>query len=226
MTLEQLVADAKNLIGPSPEVLDPGLITWVNDAYMYMVDEITKANPDFFVATATKTVESGVQEYNLLTLGDFEKITMVTCGYDGVSKRVLPLPNINFIENISNTTSSQGYSAANPVYYIRGRKIGLLPIPSNNTDTLKVWYVYTPTELTAGQEPVLPDKYHHLIKYSVYANYLDQDDEHPSAERLFARFERRVEKMVENLCDSQTDSPKMVEIVDNTDLYQDTETYY
>lgn len=221
MTRAQIIVDLKNLIGPGIEVDDGGLATWVNDAYMQMCDEITKVNPDFFTKSATTSSVTSQQEYDLPS--DFEKALMVNIQIDGTWKRALPLANINQIPTVADTSSGQGFSWATPRFYIVGGNIGFMPIPDETTtNNIKVWYVYTPEEMDADADvPALPAKYHHVIKYGAYANYLDQDDEHAAAERMRIRFDTLTQRMVENLVDNQIDEPRSVEITTNHDLYFD-----
>lgn len=219
MNRSELVTDLKNMIGPGVEVDNSGLITWINDSYLAMVDEIATAQPDYFVKSSTASIVANVQEYELPT--DFESLIMVNVKYDTEWRRAMPMPNINFVPIHARTNSNQGFSEADPQYYILGTEIGLMPIPTSTvTDGLKIWYAYTPLELTSdSQEPDIPKKYHHIIKYGAYANYLDQDDEHVAAERMRQRFDERVQRMMENLSVRQHDQPKSVEIVTNSDLY-------
>lgn len=216
-----IVTDLKAMIGTGCEVSDGLLSTWVNDYYMQIVDEIIKVNPDYFVKSSTTSTVLGQQEYDLPD--DFEKVVMVNIQIDGVWKRVLPMGNadIRHIPTHSDTTSSQGFSTAEPRYYIIGDNIGIMPIPDETTaSALKVWYSYTPTELSSdSDEPAFPSKYHYFIKYGAYANYLDQDDEHVAAERMRQRFDGLVSRMMENMQDKQVDEVKSVEISQNTDMY-------
>ena len=225
MTKAQLITDLRNLIGPGVEVDNSGLLTWLNDAYMQMVDEISKTNPDFFTKTDLDSTVNGTQEYDLPS--DFDKMLMVNLQLDGTWRRVLPLANINAIPIHSRTDSGQGFTEGQPYYYIVGDKIGFMPIPSETTsDNIKLWYVYTPSELSAdSDEPAISKKYHHIIKYGAYANYLDQDDEHVAAENMRRRFEKRVEAMIESMNENQVDEPKSVVITNSADVYYDDEGY-
>lgn len=224
MNKAAIVNDLKRMIGPGVEVDDTGLAVWVNDAYMYMVDEITKVNPDFFTDTATNTTTTGRSEYDLPS--DFEKMIMVNAQYDGQWTRVLPIPLINNVPVLADTSLYTQYTAAQPGFYIYGDQLGMIPAALNDTDTIKLWYVYTPAELSADSDtPEFPAKYHHIIKLGAYANYLDQDDEHVAAENMRRRFERRVEEMVEGISENQVDQPKSVSITQNMDMYLDDTSY-
>lgn len=221
-----IITDLKNMIGPAIEVDDSGLARWVNDAYMQMIDEIIKVNPDFFTKAQTANTVANQQEYELPS--DFEKALMVNIQIDNEWKRVLPMPNINFIPtHAKGTSSNQDFSWADPYYYIIGDNIGFMPIPDESgTNNIKLWYVYTPSELDDDTDtPAIPSRYHHIIKYGAYANYLDQDDEYVAAERMRMRFDSLVLRMIENIMDRQVDEPKSVEITQNRDLYID-ETQY
>ena len=226
ITKAQIITDLKAMIGTGCEVSDGLLGTWVNDYYMQIVDEIVKVKPDYFVKSSTTSLVSGQQEYDLPD--DFEKVAMVNMEIDGVWKRVLPMgdADIRHIPTHSDTTSSQGFSTAEPRYYIIGDNIGIMPIPSETTaSALKVWYAYTPTAMSLDADsPAFPSKYHYMIKYGAYANYLDQDDEHVAAERMRIRFDTLVQRMMENMQDKQIDEVKSVEISQNQDMYSD-DTY-
>jgi hypothetical protein len=226
MTKAQIITDLKAMIGVGCEVGDGLLGTWVNDYYMQVVDEIIKVNPDYFVKSSTTSLVANQQEYDLPD--DFEKIVMVNMQIDGVWKRVLPMGNadIRHIAVHTDTTSNQGFSTADPRYYIIGDNVGIMPIPDGTTaSALKVWYSYTPDELSSdSSEPAFPSKYHFMIKYGAYANYLDQDDEHVAAERMRQRFDVLVSRMMENIQDKQVDEVRSVEISQNTDMYSD-DTY-
>jgi hypothetical protein len=221
-----IITDLKAMIGTGCEVSDGLLSTWVNDYYMQIVDEIVKVNPDYFAKSSKTSLIADQQEYDLPD--DFEKVVMVNMKIDGVWKRVLPMGNadIRHISTHSDTTSNQGFSTAEPRYYIIGDNIGIMPIPSETTaSALQVWYVYTPTTLSSDSDsPAFPSKYHYIIKYGAYANYLDQDDEHVAAERMRIRFDNLVQRMMENIQDKQVDEVKSVEISQNTDMYSD-DTY-
>lgn len=222
MTKAAIINDLKAMIGPGIEVDDSGLLVWVNDAYMHLVDEIGKANPDFFTKAATTDLTTDDQEYPLPD--DFERAIMVNVKYDATWVRALPLETIGGVPVHARSDSQQGFTAAQPYYYIVGSAIGLMPIPENNVDEgLKLWYAYTPDELSAdSDEPAIPAKYHHLIKYGAYANYLDQDDEHVAAENMRRRFDRRVEQMVEAMSANQLDQPRSVQVSGaDRDLYYD-----
>lgn len=215
------------MIGPGVEVGDAGLAVWVNDAYNQMIDRIIDANPDYFVKSSTTTINADQREYELPS--DFEKMIMVNAQYSGTWKRVRPMGNadIRRVPKHADTTESSSFTEAEPEYYIVGDNIGLMPIPDTTADSaLKIWYVYTPTELSEdSDEPAIPSRYHHIIKYGAYANYLDQDEEHVAAERMRQRFDSYVNRMVENLSDKQVDTTKSVEITSNIDMYSDNDVY-
>lgn len=224
MTLAQTVSNLKALIGPGIEVGDADLKTWVNDAYGYMCDEITKANPDYFTKTAYTQTVNGQQEYELPT--DFERMLMVNLQYSGVWSRALPLQTgINQVAVWSNPNMNEVFTVQSPRYYIYGNtpmNIGFLPIPTDTTASgLKIWYAYTPIELSADSDtPVFPTKYHHILKYLAYATYLDEDDEHGPAEAMRNRYEERVAAMCETMTDTQLDDPKSIVITNTHGLYR------
>lgn len=219
MTRAEILNDLKAMIGRGSQATDAQLNTWINSSYMMMVDEVSSGNPVFFVKSSTTSVIQNQREYELPS--DFESIIMVNIKYDSEWQRVYPMPNVNYVPIHARTDSSVGFTQADPQYYILGEEIGIMPIPDQTvTDGLKIWYAYTPLELTSdSSEPDLPKKYHHIIKYGAYANHLDLDDEHVAAERMRQRFDNYVDKMVQQLSVRQHDQPKSVEVVTNQDLY-------
>ncbi len=219
MTKAELISDLKNLIGPAVEVDDGGLAVWINDAYMQIVDEIAQETPDFFIKKSTTSSIDGQQEYELPS--DFESISMVNIQIDGTWKRVEPLGDAD-IRHIEIADDPSGFTWSHPKYYIKGDNIGFAPIPNETTsNNIKIWYEYTPTELDDdSDEPDIPKKYHHIIKYGAYANYLDQDDEHVAAERMRQRFDKKIQDMVNRLTRRQTDVARSVTITQGKDLFR------
>lgn len=223
MTTVQILSDLRNLIGPGVEIDNNGLKRWVNDSYMAMVDEITKVRPEYFTKSSTTATVSGQQEYDLPN--DWEKVLLVNIQYSGTWKKALPMGNadIHHILVHSDANNLDGFSTAQPYYYLIGDNIGFAPTPTETVaSAIKVWYVYTPVELDGDDDvPAFPAKYHHIIKYGAYANYLDQDDEHVAAERMRNRFDERVRLMVESMSEQQVDVEKSVTVTTNQDLYTD-----
>jgi len=224
MTLAQLITDLKNMIGPGVEVDDAGLGVWLNEAYMYVVDEISDVNPDYFAKSATADTVAGQQEYDLPT--DFERALMVNLN-QGSWVRCVPMQQgIQDVPVLADGSNGQGFSLGVPRYYIIGDNIGFMPIPTESLDeAIKLWYVYTPSELTNSSEPAIPEKYHHILKYGAYANYLSQDDQHNASEAMRERFEDRVEKMTEKMSTNQLDTPKSIVVTQGQDLFVDNEGY-
>src|SRR5687768_1723901 len=137
MTRAELIIDLENLIGPGIEVDDGGLSTWLNDAYMYVVDEITKVNPDYFTTVATADTEADQQEYDLPD--DFEKALMVNIEIDDTWRRCRPLATIGDVPIHARTDSAQGFDWGDPYYYLYGGVIGFMPIPDEDGDeTIKL----------------------------------------------------------------------------------------
>lgn len=228
MTLADLLVDLKNIIGPGVTVDDSGLTKWINDAYLYMVDAVQKDQPDRFIKASVANSVSGQQEYLLPT--DFEKMLMVNIQYSGSWRRALPITIDKIPVLQASSSTNEGFTPGTPYYYIVGnssgtRNIGFMPIPTDTAvGSLKIWYIYTPSELSASSDtPIFVPKYHHLIKFGAYANYLDQDDQHPAAQAMRNTFEQRVQAMVEALNEQQVEEPKSISITSNYDLYVDQE---
>ena len=223
MQKAQLIIDFSNLVGPAGkgvEVSNTGLDIWLNDAYFQAVSAINETIPDFYTKLQTASTVATQGEYILPT--DFEKAVMVSISYDGVNwVRALPLNNIGQALDIQRSNSSN-FDQSQPFYYIFKNKIGFLPVPTETlSNNIKLWYAYNPTELALdADEPDLPRRIQSILKYSMYANYLDQNDEHAAAERMRQRFDVQLERLVAQLADQQVDQPKTVEIdSDDQGLY-------
>ncbi len=218
MTRTEIVQELKYMIGPGVAVDGAGLAMFVNDAYLYMVDCLTAANPDYFTKAATAPTLNNQQQYDLPD--DFKKALMVNVRQNGVWARCLPLPNITDVPIVSRTDSNQGYDVSNPYFYIVGDQIGFMPIPTDSAGVLKLWYVFDPVELTSdNSKPAIPTTYHHSIKYGAYANYLDQDDQHGAADSMRNRFQQRIEKMIETMYENQAEESKTIKILNDPDIY-------
>lgn len=227
MTRSEIVQDLLNLIGPGPEITGQGLINWINEAYLYMIDEIQKVNPNYFNKKQTTDLIANQTEYALPS--DADEVTMVNVNYGDGWRRALPLQDgINQVPVFNDTTSSQGFISSDPKYYVRDRKLGILPAPATSyTGGIELWHVYDPNPMTAdSDEPELPVKYHYLIKQGAYSNHLHEDDQHGAADNAWTRFEKRVADMVESLTSDQTDEPKSILITGGTDLYDMQPDWY
>lgn len=223
MTKAQLILDFKNMVGPAgkgTEVDNPGLAVWLNDAIDVANASIIEAIPDYFTTLATSSTIAGQNEY--LLPDDFEKAVLVSVTYDDVNwVRALPLNNIGQALDLQQT-SYVNFNESQPFYYLTKNLIGFQPgFDVTIRDGIKLWYAYSPALLAQdSDEPDLPRRIQSILKYWMYANYLDQNDEHASAEKMRQRFDYNLEKMVNQLVDRQVDQPKTVEIdVDDQGLY-------
>lgn len=217
MTRADLVTDLKKRIGPGIEVDDGGLVVWINDSYMYMIDEIEKGNPDFFIKASTTPTYTNQQQYDVPT--DYERVVKVELYQNGQWSQCLPFPEINKIPILADGVT-QGFTSGQPRYYLYANQIGFEPIPQDNAGLIKIWYVYTPNELTSDSSvPAFSKKFHAIINYAAYANYLDQDDQHGAAERMRIQYYKRVQDMVESIHENTLDESKSVTITNGTDLY-------
>jgi len=221
MTLVDILNDLKAKIGPGNYATDSQLISWINDSYLYMCDQIVQDIPDYFTTSDSTDLIANQFEYWLPST--CERIVMVNVNYNGTWRHPQPLLNIGQIPTLADITQMPVYTEVNPVYYITGNKIGILPYPVvTEADGLKLWFIQTPTALTANDTPVFNLKYHGIIKQLAYADYLDLDDQHQAAEIIRNRAEQRIEEMVETLSERQIDQPKAIEVVVDTSLYVDT----
>lgn len=224
MTKAQLIIDFKNMIGPAgrgSEVGNPGLLVWLNDAYMKTVGIILESNPDYFTKKATTSSVDGTGEYALPS--DFEKMVLLSLSYDGTTYvRALPLNNVGQATDIQQTTSTN-FDTSQPFYYIFKETLGILPVPSyTGSNNISIWYSYSPSLLEEdSDEPDLPRRMQAILKYDMYANYLDQNDEHVAAEKMRQRFLAEAERLSDQLATRQVDQPRSVEVTGNNGIYFD-----
>lgn len=221
MTRVTILQDLKALLGPGIGATDSELNTWINDSYMQIVDMVQKERWDFFVKSSLSSTSAGTQEYALP--GDFVKMLKVNILIDGTWRKVEPLgdADLRYVDTPVNT-DAQGFNTANPRYYIYKSTMGLLPAPTTTeSQNIKIWYVYSPTEMSSdSSSPDFPAMYHHIVKYAAYANYLDRKGEHAAAERMRNRFDEMCQRMIENISNQQTGEMKSVMVTDY-DYYQD-----
>lgn len=221
MTLTDLLNDLKGRIGPGNIATDTQLLGWLNEAYMYMVDQIIQDNPVYFTVSDRADLTSGQWEYWMPPTAS--QIKLVYVNFTGTWRRLTPLQDIGAVPNMVDPTQFPQYTEANPKYYITGGKLGILPVPSQTVAKgIKVWFIYIPTEMGASDTPAFNSKYHRLISLGAYANYLDLDDQHQAAEIKLQRFEQRVQEMVDSISDDQIDEPKSIEIYQGQGLYIDS----
>jgi hypothetical protein len=223
MTKAQLIMDFKNMIGPAgkgSEVDNPGLVVWLNDAIDVANSAILDVIPDYFTNLVTSSALEGQSEYKLPD--DFEKAVLVSVTYDGTNwVKALPLNNIGQALDLYQS-GVVNFNQTQPYYYLIKNIIGFQPgFEKTIANAIKLWYAYSPKELVEdSDEPDLPRRIQAILKYWMYANYLDQNDEHASAEKMRQRFDFNLEKMVNQLVDQQVDQPKSVEVdVDDQGLY-------
>lgn len=218
-TKSNLIIDFKQMIGPAgkgSEVSDSGITVWLNDAKNRVADAIIDTIPDYFNKKVTASSIASQGEYGLPS--DFEKITLVSVSYDGTTYvRALPLNNIGQAQDVQQNASTI-FTVDSPFYYLSGDLIGFQPVFSSTlSDNIRVWYSYYPADMVEDtDEPDIPKKFHPLLKYWAYGNYLDQNDEHAAAERMRIRFDDMVEKAVQQMSDRQVDMPRTVEIGNDT----------
>lgn len=223
MTTAQLVADLKSRIGRGNPMTDPQLLVWINEAYMYVCDAISKANPDYFSRSSLAQTVAGYNEYVLPD--DYDGMLLVNINYGDGFVQAKPLQNIGLTGALARTGTDHGYSTGDPVYYLTNNDIGFLPIPSLTlTNAIKIWHKFIPDELSDSNEsPAIPKKFHHILVVGAYSNFLHEDDQHAAGEAMWDRFERRVADLVESTSDTNLDSPKSIVVTDNQDLYFDDE---
>lgn len=207
MLITDILHDLKGKIGPSCEVSDQDLLLWLQEAFYHVVDKVHERVPDFYSDVKTTSTLTRVQEY--MIPDNFEKILKVNLNNGRGFEECKPIDRFDDIPNLGQEFGDQGYYGNNK-YYIRNGAIGLYPIPEANGDNnLQIWYAYSP-EFNDTELKKLPPKFHAIMKYGAYSNYLDQDDQHSAALQQRQLFEKLVEDYVISLADRQVDEPTFI----------------
>jgi hypothetical protein len=195
----------------------------INFAYHEVVTAVIEAFEDYYAKTINLDTAAGKQEYGEDDgfPRDFFKMRRVEINYDvsdsnSKPRRALPISLDDVKQDLANETLSTYRS---PSYYLLGHgsnlKLGFIPIPNNDgTDAIKLWYVYTPADLSASNDvPDIPyaDRYAHLIPYGATVDLLRKGQQEEVAARQYRlEFEMGLEKMKQQLEDRRADDVKGV----------------
>lgn len=214
MTLADILVDLNALIGPGNYATPAQLTGWINEAYLYICDQLVQENPNYFTTSSIADLVAGQMEYGLP--GNCERIVMLNVNFSGTFRRVLPLEEINQVPVLASANNPVIYDETSARYYTVGNNIGILPIvTTTQVNGIQMWFTQNITELGSADIPLFASKYHRLIKWGAYANYLDLDDQHAQAEQVRNRFDQRIQEMVQTLAERQLDEPKSIIVVDN-----------
>jgi hypothetical protein len=197
----------------------------INFAYHELVSAVVEAYEDYYIKTTNLDTAADTQEYGEAEgfPSDFFKMRRVEINYDPADsnskpKRALPISLDEVKTDLGNEVVTVT-TRSNPAYYLLGHgsnlKLGFIPIPSEDgTDAIKLWYVYTPSDLEASNDtPDLPypDRYARLIPYGAAADLLRKGQQEEVAARQYRlEFEMGLEKMKQQLEERKADDVKGV----------------
>lgn len=102
------------------------------------------------------------------------------------------------------------------VYYPVADQLYVWPIPPSST-TVRMRYLQQSDEITSSSVEsaiLLPKRYHRIIVIGALVRLYDMEDDPELAARFEGHFEKRVERMVDDLFRKQLDRPDFVRVND------------
>jgi hypothetical protein len=144
-------------------------LSWASEGYGRMRNKLNLTNTEYSAsAITTLNVLSGVIEYDLPL--DFDHLVAFISGVDSTDPGVWGSFKLN-IDFIS-LRDAYSFNGIGPRYYIRGKKLGLLPTPQTDT-TYSYIYQKKANRLTLNTDEVdLPNGGEYVIKdYMLYRAY-------------------------------------------------------
>ena len=204
---------------------DAELNTLINQKYHEVYSSVINVYEEYAtLKEATTSVVADQQEYNLPS--DFLKMRRVEVYYDDDSdatpKRALPIPLDQVRRDLANENIGVKI-IQNPLYYLRGDCIGLLPIPDETRSAgFRIWYYATVSDLSDNDSTIdLPysDRDWMLIAYGATADALRfGQQEVGEADRFDEKYERGIKLMQESLEDRISEEYKGIVDVRNESL--------
>ena len=165
---------------------------------------------------ATTAVVADQQEYTLPS--DFLKMRRVEVYYSDDSnaapKRAIPVPLDQVRRDLANANVGVQI-ATNPIYYLRGDVIGLLPIPDEARSAgFKIWYYSTVSDMDDDTDTIdlpYPDRDWMLIAYGATADALRfGQQEVAEADKFDEKYNMGLKMMQESLEDRVSEEFKGV----------------
>jgi hypothetical protein len=142
-TLKARVLDRADMTGSS-FIDDTQLTVYINDAISELWDLLIGTFQDYFLKTQTLTLTSGTDTYDLQTVftsADFYKLVKA---FGSSAGEDYPLRQFK-LDDYDLSADTTGLVTR---YRIMGDDIIFSPVP-NASETIKAWYIPTPTELSA-----------------------------------------------------------------------------
>lgn len=173
-------------------------LSWLNEANSKVRNRLNLSNREYTAsALSSFTTQPGVYEYDLPL--DFYQLLSIQPYYDPANPNSYPAGTFvnNSVDYISlrEAFSNPSLNWPNARYYIRGKKIGILPGPTSAT-TYSYMYLTKATKLSGNSELVdLPDNGFYCLKdwmmfraYSKFGN--------PAAATYYKLFNDQVGEMI------------------------------
>lgn len=218
-TLTILRAKVRTLLDEVTEAdwKDTELDRDINLGYMKIYTAVVGVYEDYYSEKYTCDTVADQQEYDLPD--DFYKIRRVQINYNtsdsnSVSSYAIPATMDEVMGDLNSTTLSPTVFR-NPAYFIRGNKIGFIPVPDESgTDAITLWYIKTIDELSAVTDEIdipFPDRYYNSIILEAAGNLLrkGQQEETVARQYLLEARESR-DQMTTELEDRVADSGKVI----------------
>jgi hypothetical protein len=127
-------------------------LSWLNEGYSKIRNKLNLCNREYSASVLKSiTTQAGIYEYDLPL--DFSDLISITGGLNQSSPMATGMYNkypINYIP----LTAAAAYVGSETMYYIRGKKIGFVPVPNGNS---VINYIYLAKTMRIGTNSELVD---------------------------------------------------------------------
>lgn len=207
---------------------DAELNRLINQRYHRVYTAVITVFEEYKITTSYSSLVANQQEYSLPT--DLFKLRRVEINYDitntdSVFQRVAPITSVDAIRTRLGETNLGPGISRNPLYYVLGSLVGLLPIPTTAaTNGLKFWYIPYLSDLSSDSSTIdipYPDRYWHIIAEGAAADaYRFGEQDSQEADKFDLKFNAGILLMQEELEDRVAEDSKFVVDVsgDNLDM--------
>lgn len=189
----------------------------VNVGYMKVYSAVVNVYEEYYSTKTTTTSVANQQEYNLPD--DVYKIRRVELDYtpdqsSSIPRRAIPVSMDSILRDLG--SSALGISVwRNPAYYIRGNKIGFIPVPTRGgASAITLWYIKTVSELSSSSDAIdipFPDRYFESIPLEAAGTLLRKGQQEELAARAYLLdAQDRRDKMRNELEDRVSDDAKRI----------------
>lgn len=215
-TLANLSAQTRTYLDESitADWTDAEVTREVNAKYLETYSAVVSVFEDYYSEKTTASTVADQQEYTLPT--DLYKLRRVEINYDitnssTATRRALPVSLDAVLRDLGGLNSITPYRS--PAYYLRGTKIGFLPIPNAaGTNAITYWYIKNISELSASSDAIdipFPDRYGQLISLGAAGTLMRKGQQEEVASRQYlSDFAAGLERMKMELEDRIADDAK------------------